>query len=86
MEEERDEEEVGRGRGIRKRNETIWKRRAVGVVWFCDFHRRGRGLEGGQHNLPKFLIYFFSDISLITKKSNSLVSHFSYKDITKGNI
>jgi len=36
----------------------------------------GRGYRGGQHNTPKFLIYFFCDISLITKKSSSLVSHY----------
>jgi len=33
-----------------------------GVVYNCDFHRGGGGRGGGQHNLPKYIIFFFMTI------------------------
>ena len=44
---------------------------------------RGGGRERGERSPPIFTILFFSDISLINRKSNKQVSHFLLKDITK---
>ena len=59
-----------------KRNEMGGERRWWGREWFCDFHREGGGVGGGATLHPKIFNIFFSDISLITKNSSSLVSHF----------
>ena len=54
--------------------------RGLNKFRFCN----GLGTRGiGGNTIPQYLSYKNSDISPITKKSNSLVSHSPYKDITK---
>jgi hypothetical protein len=54
-----------------------------GWAKYFDFCLGGGARGRGGYTISQNIQYFFSDISLITKKSSRLVSHFPYKDITK---